>query len=330
MTTTQCFALGRRAALLTALLALAGSSHAQSAYPNRPVKLVVPFAPGGSTDLAARLVAEFAARELGQPIVVENKAGAGGSLGMDSVAKSQPDGYTIGMATISTHASNPAIYGSKVKYDALKDFAPITNVATVPSVFTVHPKHLATSMQQFIALAKVKPGHYSFASPGAGSAGHANIEHFAYLAKIQLVHVPYKGAGPALNDALGGQVDAISDNLPSIIDHIKGGRLRALAVMAEKRSPALPDVPTYAELGFPQMGGGGWYGVVAPAHTPPAIIAKLNQAIHKAMKHPDFVRKMDQSGATLIPGTPAEFSKQIQEALERYQRVVKVANIRVD
>lgn len=330
MTTTQRFALGRRAALLTALLTLACSSHAQSAYPNRPMKLIVPFAPGGSTDLAARLVAEFAARELGQPIVVENKAGAGGSLGMESVAKAQPDGYTIGMATISTHASNPAIFGNKVKYDPLKDFAPVTNVATVPSVFTVHPKNLATSMQQFIALAKVKPGHYSFASPGAGSAGHANIEHFAYLAKIQLLHVPYKGAGPALNDAVGGQVDAISDNLPSIIDHIKGGRLRALAVMADKRSPALPDVPTYAELGFPQMGGGGWYGVVAPAHTPPAIIAKLNQAIHKAMKHPDFVRKMDQSGATLIPGTPAEFSRQIKEALERYQRVVKVANIRVE
>jgi tripartite-type tricarboxylate transporter receptor subunit TctC len=331
MQTTSLFTRGRRAVLLaTAAFALAGAAQAQSAYPDRPVKLVVPFAAGGSTDLAARLIAEFAARELGQPIVVENKGGAGGSLGMEFVAKSKPDGYTLGMATVSTHGANPAIYANKLKYDPVKDFAPVTNVATVPSVFTVHPKMLATSMQQFIALARVNPGRYSVASPGAGSLGHANMEHFSFLAKIQLVHVPYKGAGPAMNDAVGGQVDAISDNLPSALQHIKAGRLRPLAVLSEKRSPILPDVPTYGELGFPQMGGGGWFGVVAPAGTPPAIVMKLNQAIHKAMKHTDFVRKMDESGATLIPGTPAEFGKQIQQALDRYQRVVKVANIRVD
>ena len=322
---SHCLAL-----LAAATLVLSGPAQAQSAYPDRPVKLVVPFAPGGSTDLAARLIAEFAGRELGQPVVVENRAGAGGSLGMEMVAKSRPDGYTLGMATVSTHGSNPAVYAGKLKYDPVKDFSPVTNVATTPSVFAVNPKMLASSMQQFIALARANPGKYSFATPGTGSLGHANIEHFAALAKIQLLHVPYKGAGVAMNDALAGQVDAITDNLPSALPHIKAGRLRALAVLSEKRSPALPDVPTYGELGFPQMGGGGWFGIVAPAGTPPAVVTRLNLAIHKAMKHPEFARKLEESGATPIPGTPAEFSKQIQQAMDRYQRVAKVANIQID
>ncbi len=318
------------ALLVAAAFVLSGAAQAQSAYPDRPVKLVVPFAPGGSTDLAARLIAEFAGRELGQPVVVENRAGAGGSLGMEMVAKSRPDGYTLGMATVSTHGSNPAVYGGKLKYDPVKDFSPVTNVATTPSVFAVNPKMLASSMQQFIALARANPGKYSFATPGTGSLGHANIEHFAALAKIQLLHVPYKGGGVAMNDALAGQVDAITDNLPSALPHIKAGRLRALAVLSEKRSPALPDVPTYGELGFPQMGGGGWFGIVAPAGTPPAVVARLNLAIHKAMKNPEFTKKLEESGATPIPGTPAEFGKQIQQAIDRYQRVAKVTNIQID
>lgn len=312
-----------------AALAATGAAIAQP-FPNQPIKLVVPFAPGGSTDLAARLIAEYGARELGQAIVVENRAGAGGSLGMEFVAKSRPDGYTLGMATVSTHGANPAVYGNKLKYDPVKDFAPITNVATTPSVFAVNPKVPAQDMKQFLALARANPGKYSFGSPGTGSLGHANIEHFAALAKIQLLHVPYKGAGLAMNDALAGQVDAITDNLPSALPHIKAGKLRALAVLSEKRSPALPDVPTYGELGFPQMGGGGWFGLVAPAGTPPEIVNRLNQAFLKAMKNPEFVRKVEESGATLIPGTPAEFGHQIQQAMERYQRVSKLAKIQVD
>ncbi len=290
----------------------------------------MPFAPGGSTDLAARLIAEYGARELGQPIVVENRAGAGGSLGMEFVAKARADGYTLGMATVSTHGANPAVYGSRLKYDPVKDFAPVTNVATTPSVFAVNPKNLAADMRQFVAMARATPGKFSFATPGVGSLGHANIEHFAALAQIKLLHVPYKGAGVAMNDALAGQVDAITDNLPTALPHIKAGKLRALAVLSEKRSPALPDVPTYGELGYPQMGGGGWFGVVAPAGTPPAIVARLNAAFHKAMKNPEFIRKMDESGATLIPGTPADFGKQIQQAIQRYQKVAQVADIRAE
>jgi tripartite-type tricarboxylate transporter receptor subunit TctC len=314
-----------------AALAALGAAHADAAYPNKPIRLIVPFAPGGSTDLAARLVAEFGSRELGQQIIVENKAGAGGSTGMEFVAKSPADGYTLGMATVSTHGSNPAVYAGKLKYHPVKDFAPITNVATTPSVFAVNPNKVqARDMKEFIAQSKANPGKYSFGSPGTGSLGHANIAHFTALAQIELLHVPYKGAGQAMNDAVGGQVDAITDNLPSALAHIKSGKLRALAVLSEKRSPALPDVPTYGELGFPQMGGGGWFGVVAPAGTPPAIVAKLNAAIHKAMKNPDFVKKMDDSGAILIPGTPAQFAKDIEQAVARYDRVSKIAKIQAD
>jgi tripartite-type tricarboxylate transporter receptor subunit TctC len=185
-------------------------------------------------------------------------------------------------------------------------------------------------MQQFIALAQANPNKFSYASPGTGSLGHANVEYFAALANIRLLHVPYKGAGAAMNDALAGQVDAITDNLPSALPHIKAGRLRALAILSDKRSPALPDVPTYGELGYPQMGNGGWFGIVAPAGTPPAVITKLNKAILQAMKNPDLVKKLDESGAIAIPGTPAEFATQIQQAIDRYQRIAKIAKIQVD
>ncbi|MBY4946525.1 tripartite tricarboxylate transporter substrate binding protein BugE [Cupriavidus respiraculi] len=312
-----------------AALLHAGGTAAQANYPTRPIRLIVPFAAGGSTDLSARLVAEFAGRELGQSIVVENKGGAGGSLGMGEVARATPDGYTIGMATVSTHGSNPAVY-PKLSYDPIKDFAPITNVAAIPSVFAVHPSVPAKTMQEFIALAKANPGKYSFASPGAGSLGHANIENFMMLAKIDLLHVPYKGAGLALNDAVAGQVNAITDNLSSTLPHVKGGRLRALAVLGATRSPQLPDVPTYAELGFKDMGEGGWFGIVAPAGTPAPIVAKLNQAIHQAMKNPEFKRKMEESGGTLVPTTPEEFKAQIQQAMARYARVAKAANIQLN
>jgi len=319
-----------RAALAATAALVMGAAHAQSAYPARPVKLIVPFAPGGSTDLAARLVAEYGSRELGQSIVVENKAGAGGSTGMEFVARAPADGYTLGMATVSTHGSNPAVYGRKLRYHPLKDFAPVTNVATTPSVFAVHPGTPARTMKEFIALVQANPGKYSFASPGIGSLGHANIEHFMALAKLEMLHVPYKGAGQAMTDAMSGQVTAITDNLPSALPNIASGKLRALAVLSEQRSPSLPDVPTYGELGFPQMGSGGWFGVVAPAGTPPEVIARLNTAFHKAMKHPEFIKKMDESGATLIPGTPESFAQQIQQAMERYERVAKMAQISLE
>ncbi|MDO4970424.1 MAG: tripartite tricarboxylate transporter substrate-binding protein, partial [Comamonadaceae bacterium] len=225
--------------------------------------------------------------------------------------------------------SNPAIM-SKLPYDARKDFAPITNVMAVPSVFVVHPSVPANTMQEFIALAKKEPGKYSFASPGTGSLGHANIENFMNLAGIELLHVPYKGAGQALNDALGGQVNAMTDNLSSSLTNIKAGKLRPLAVLGLKRAEVLPDVPTYTELGFPEMGDGGWFGLVAPAGTPKPIIDKLNAAAHQVMQDPDFQKKQKEIAGEGMGNTPEEFAKQIDAAIERYTAVAKRANIRID
>lgn len=298
-------------------------------YPNRPIKLIVPFAAGGSTDMVARLLADKMGAVLGKAVVVDNKGGAGGSIGADAIAKAAPDGYTIGMATVSTHGANPAVY-AKLPYDAVKDFAPITNVMAVPSVFVVHTSVPAKNMKEFIALAKANPGRYTFASPGTGSLGHANIENFMDLAGINLLHIPYKGAGQAINDALAGQVNSMTDNLPSTLPHIKSGKLRPLAVLALKRSPVLPDVPTYTELGYPGMGDGGWFGLVAPAGTPKDIIAKLNAAAHKAMVMPDYLEKQKGISGESMGNSPAQFAKQIDAAIARYQGVAKKANIRID
>ena len=313
---------------IIATLTFAGAARAAD-YPTRPIKLVVPFAAGGSTDIVARLVAEYAGRDLKQTIVVENKASAGGSLGMEQVARSTPDGYTIGMATMSTHGSNPAVY-RKMNYDPVKDFAPIGNVLAVPSIFAVNPQIPVKNMAEFVALAKASPDKYSFASPGVGSLGHVNIENFMMLAGMKLLHVPYRGAGPALNDVMGGQVDAITDNLSSTLPQVAGGKLRALAVLGAQRSPLLPDVPTYIELGYPDMGTGGWFGLVAPAGTPPAVIERLNQAVRAAMDNAEFRKKAEDVGGTLMPTTPQEFQAQINEALARYAKVAKAANIQAD
>ena len=313
------------ASATTVLLGCAGLANAAD-YPSHTVRLIVPFAAGGSTDLVGRLIAEYVGRELGQTIVVENKGGAGGALGAEQIARSVPDGYTLGMATVSTHGSNPAIY-KNLKYDAVKDFAPISNVMGIPSVFAVHPKVPAKDMKEFIALAKADPMKYSFASPGVGSLGHANIENFMMLSNIKLLHVPYRGAGPAVNDALAGQVDSLTDNLSSTLPHLLEGRLRPLAVLGAERSEVLPDVPTYAELGFPEMGTGGWFGLVAPAGTPKNIVDRLNQAVRKAAANPEFQERAKKAGAVLITNSPEEFAQQIDAALDRYKKVAEAAKI---
>jgi len=313
--------------LLVALL-LPGEP-ARADYPERPVRLVVPFGPGGSTDMVARLLAEKMGPLLGQTVLVENRGGAGGLLGAEAVAHAAPDGYTLGMATMSTHGANPAV-SPRLPYDAIRDFAPITNVVAVPSVFVVHPDVPARTMQEFIVLAQAQPGRLSFASPGVGSLGHVNIELFMALADIELLHVPYRGAAQAANDALSGVVDAMTDNLPSTLPHIQAGRLRALAVLAAQRSPLLPEVPTYRELGFAEMSEGGWFGLVAPAGTPPTVLKRLHSVAHQAMQTAEFKARVAAISGTLMANTPEQFAQQIRAALDKYRRIAAQAHIQLD
>ncbi|BEG73374.1 tripartite tricarboxylate transporter substrate binding protein BugE [Achromobacter xylosoxidans] len=317
-----------KAALATALagLCLSGAAQAADAYPNKPIRLIVPFAAGGTTDIVARVVAEGLGRELGQAVVVENRGGGGGSIGADALARSAPDGYTLGVATVSTMATNPAT-NPKNPYNPLKDFAPITNMVNVPNVLTVNPSVPAKNLAEFIALLKANPGKYSYASSGAGGIGHLDGELFKSLTQTDMVHVPYRGSGPALNDVIAGQVNAQFDNLPSSMPHIQAGKLRALAVAAPKRLPALPDVPNFAEGGLPEMDNMAWYGLVAPAGTPQAVIDRIHDATVKALKDPKIVQRLADGGSLVDGNTPAEYAAQIKRELELRQRIAKERNI---
>lgn len=282
----------------------------------------MPFAAGGTTDIVARVVAEGLGRELGQAVVVENRGGGGGSIGADALVRSAPDGYTLGVATVSTMATNP-----KNPYNPLKDFAPITNMVNVPNVLTVNPAVPAKTMAEFIALLKANPGKYSYASSGAGGIGHLDGELFKSLTKTDMVHVPYRGSGPALNDVIAGQVNAQFDNLPSSMPHIQAGKLRALAVAAPKRLPTLPDVPTFSEGGLPEMDNMAWYGLVAPAGTPQAVIDRIHDATVKALKDPKIIQRLADGGSLVDGNTPAEYAAQIKRELELRQRIAKERNI---
>lgn len=317
-----------KAALATALagLCLSGAAQAADAYPNKPIRLIVPFAAGGTTDIVARVVAEGLGRELGQAVVVENRGGGGGSIGADALARSAPDGYTLGVATVSTMATNPAT-NPKTPYNPLKDFAPITNMVNVPNVLTVNPAVPAKSVAEFVALLKANPGKYSYASSGAGGIGHLDGELFKSLTQTDMVHVPYRGSGPALNDVIAGQVNAQFDNLPSSMPHIQAGKLRALAIAAPKRLPALPDVPTFAEGGLPEMDNMAWYGLVAPAGTPQAVIDRIHDATVKALKDPKIAQRLADGGSLVDGNTPAEYAAQIKRELALRQRIAKERNI---
>jgi tripartite-type tricarboxylate transporter receptor subunit TctC len=308
---------------------MAPAAFAQDVYPSKPIKLIVPFSPGGTTDLLARVLADKLPKLLGQPVIVENRAGAGGVIGTEVVARAPNDGYTLGMATASTHGVNPAVY-SKISYDAGKDFAPITRIASVPNVMVINAAMPAKSLKEFVELASRQPGKYSFASPGSGSVGHALGELFKMTANVDLVHIPYKGAGPALNDVIGGQVQVLYDNLPTSLPHIKAGKLRALAIAAPKRVSAAPDIPTFAELGMSALNESAWFGVVAPAGTPNAILTKLHAAIDAAMKQPDVIDRLEKMGAQAMVESPQAFSTHITKEIAQFKRVAQAANIRAE
>jgi tripartite-type tricarboxylate transporter receptor subunit TctC len=314
--------------LFVALALLAATANAQT-YPSRPVKIIVPFPPGGTTDIVARLIAERLSPQLGQPTVIENRAGAGGAVGAAEIARAAPDGYTLGLATVSTHGVNPAI-NPKLAYDALKDFTPISNLASVPNVVSAHPALGVTDVRGLIAKAKASPGKITYASAGNGSLSHMLGELFKVSTGTDLLHVPYKGVGPALNDTLGGQVNLLFDNLPSSLPYIQSGKLRALAVSSPARLDSLPGVPTFAEAGVPQLNDPSWFGLVAPAKLPEAVLARLHEAVTKALAAPEVRERMHNVGAVPAGNSPKQFATQIRREIERHKRVAEESGIRID
>ncbi|HKQ27162.1 MAG TPA: tripartite tricarboxylate transporter substrate binding protein BugE [Burkholderiales bacterium] len=314
---------------LVLLLALAVTVVNAQDYPSRPVRVIVPFPPGGTTDIVARLVADRLGSTLGQPAVIENRGGAGGAIGATEIARAAPDGYTLGIATVSTHGVNPAI-NPKLAYDALRDFTAISNLASVPNVVSAHPGTGIDDVKGLIEKAKASPGKITYASAGNGSLSHMLGELFKSATSTDLLHVPYKGVGPALNDTLGGQVNILFDNLPSSLPHIQSGKLRALAVSSAARLESLPNVPTFAEAGVPQLNDPSWFGLVGPARLPEAILARVHKAVAAALAAPDVRERMRQAGAVAAGNTPAEFAAQIRAEVERHRRVAAERGIRID
>ena len=314
--------------LLLALVLVAGAAHGHG-YPARPVRVIVPFPPGGTTDIVARLVADRLGATLGQPAVIENRAGAGGAIGAAEIARAAPDGYTLGLATVSTHGVNPAI-NPKLPYDALRDFTPVSNLASVPNVVSAHPSLGVADVRQLVERAKASPGKITYASAGNGSLSHMLGELFKSSTSTDLLHVPYKGVGPALNDTLGGQVNVLFDNLPSSLPHIQSGKLRALAVSSPARLEFLPDVPTFAEAGVPQLNDPSWFGLVGPAKLPDAVLARVHEAVTRALAAPEVRERMRQAGAVPAGNTPLEFAAQIRAEVERHRRVAAERGIRIE
>ena len=311
-----------------ALASLAAVAQVQ-AWPSKPIKWVVPFAPGGTTDILARTVGEKLAVALGQPVIIENKPGAGGGVGAEFTAKSAPDGYTIMGGTISTHAINASLYKS-LPYDPVKDFVAITLIARVPNMLVINPSVPAKDVKELIALLKANPGKYSFASSGNGTSQHLSGELFKSMSGTDMQHIPYKGSPPALQDVVGGQVAMTFDNITTALPLAKAGKLRALAVTTAKRSSVAPDVPTLAESGLPGFEVGSWQGVFAPAGTPPEIVKRLNAEIVKALNMPDVREKLSGLGAEIVADSPEEFSALVKAEVAKWADVVKKSGAKVD
>jgi tripartite-type tricarboxylate transporter receptor subunit TctC len=314
--------------LFAALIVMAPAAAVAQGFPNKPIKLIVPFPPGGPNDIIARVVGQKMSEILGQPVLIDNRGGAGGVLGTDAVAKASPDGYTIAITSAGALAISTSMQ-QKLPYDSLKDLKPVTLVATVPELLVVATSVPAKSMSELIALAKAKPGQLNFASSGPGSMPHLAGELLKISAKINIVHVPYRGAAPAVNDLLGQQVQMVFLDLPVLLPQVKTGKLRPIAVGSKTRVPTLPDVPTTAEVGLPEVRAENWYGMVAPAATPPDVVAKLNKAAVEAMKDHAVQEKLSSQGATLVGDTPDAFAAFIRSEIDKWSGVAKAAGIKI-
>jgi tripartite-type tricarboxylate transporter receptor subunit TctC len=325
----------RRRALAAATATIIGvilplsATFAQGNWPTKPITVVVPFPAGGTTDIVARLAGQALAEELGRPVIVENRPGAGGNIGAQLVARAPADGYTLVMGTVGTHAINPALY-KKMPYDHIKDFAPISRVAAVPNVLVVNPSQPYKTVKELIAYGKSHPGELSFASSGNGTSIHLAAELFKSMTGVQMRHIPYKGSAPALTDLMGGQTNLMFDNLPSAIGFIRAGKLRAIAVTTLTRTSQLPDVPTIAETEIPGFDASSWFGLFAPAGTPPAVIKRIDDALAKVMETTDLKKKIIERGGEPMAETPEKFAAFIQAETTKWAKVVKESGATVD
>jgi tripartite-type tricarboxylate transporter receptor subunit TctC len=314
-----------------AALALALSPfivQAQS-FPNKPIRLICPFPPAGAVDIASRAIANELSKTIGQPVTVENKPGAGGNLGGADAARAAPDGYTIFMTTSGIQAINPVLY-TKMPFDPNKDLMPVAPLVALNNVLVVHPAVKANSVKEFIALAKAQPNAISYASSGNGTSIHMSGEMFKHLAGVEMLHIPYKGSAPAITDLIAGQVNAMFDNIPSALPHVKAGKLKALATTGAKRDPSLPELPTIAEAGVAGYDSGVWFGLAAPAGLPREVLAKLNAEAIKGVRSPEFMKRMGDLGYNFIPGSPESMGEMIRSEITRWTPIVKASGAKVD